>query len=62
MVSLGAFETLKDLIPSRDLYVSFLLQGCPLLGKVPAKFPSALAEAYKWLLESKSNVPRIVIT
>ena len=57
MVRLGAFERIANLCASRDLYVSFLVQGCSLLTNIPKNFPSALAIAYKWLIEKDEKIP-----
>jgi len=61
MVRLGAFERLAGLQTSRDLYVSFLVQGCLLLKTIPSKFPSALAIAYKWLSNKEEQIPCVVM-
>jgi hypothetical protein len=60
MVRLGAFERIAGLQPSRDLYISFLIQGCSLLKTIPNKFPSALAVAYKWLFDREAKIPCVI--
>ena len=60
MVKLGAFERIARLQPSRDLYISFLIQGCSLLKAIPTKFPSALAIAYKWLSEKEEKIEHAI--
>ena len=61
MVHLGAFERIAKLTPSRDLYVSFLIQGCSFLKVVPTKFPSALAVTYKWLSENNEKIASTIL-
>lgn len=56
MVGLGAFERIAKLQPSRDLYMSFLVQGCALVHHIPTKFPAALAVSYRWLAEHDETI------
>jgi hypothetical protein len=60
MVRLGAFDITK-LRPSRDLYMSFLIQGCSLLKATPSKFSAALAIAYRWLSEHDEKIAPVII-
>jgi hypothetical protein len=61
MVRLGAFERIANLQSSRDMYMSFLIQGCSLVKAIPVKFPSALAVAYGWLSDKNEKIGSVVL-
>ena len=52
MVKLKSFKTMTFLVPSRDLFISFLVQSCALI-KFPDDFAPALAFSYKWLANNR---------
>jgi len=54
MIELKTFPRITNLIPSKELFLSFLIQCCT-MESFSKEFAPALAAAYKWL--SKNNVP-----
>jgi hypothetical protein len=54
LVKLKTFHRITNLIPSKELFFSFLIQCCA-LESFPNKFAPALAVTYKWL--SVHNIP-----
>ena len=59
MVKLKSFKAISQLVPSRDLFFSFLVQSSA-LSKFPDDFAPALAFTFKWLSNNGIIINKVI--
>jgi hypothetical protein len=59
MVKLKSFKTITHIVPSRDLFISFLVQSCA-IKKYPDDFAPALAYSYNWLAKNQIKINTVI--
>jgi hypothetical protein len=59
MVKLKSFKTITHLVPSRDLFISFLVQSCT-IENYPDDFAPALAYSYNWLTKNQIKINKAI--